>query len=62
MNIKEIKAMASKNGVKTGKMQRAEIIRAIQKAENNFDCYGTDRVQDCNEQKCLWLSDCAKEH
>jgi len=62
MNINEIKSMAKKNGVKTGKMQKAEIIRAIQRAENNFDCYGTDRVQNCNEQKCLWLSDCAKEH
>lgn len=62
MNIKEIKAMAKKKGVKTGKMQKAEIIRAIQKAENNLDCYGTDRVQNCNEQKCLWLADCVKEH
>jgi hypothetical protein len=61
MNINEIKSMAKKNGVKTGKMQKAEIIRAIQRAENNFDCYGTDRVQNCNEQKCLWLADCAKE-
>jgi len=61
MNVNEIKAMARKNGVKTGKVQKAEIIRAIQKAENSLACYGTDRVQSCNEQKCLWLVDCAKE-
>jgi hypothetical protein len=61
MNANEIKAMAKKKGVKTDKMQKAEIIRAIQRAENNLDCYGTDRVQNCNERNCLWLSDCVKE-
>lgn len=61
MNINEIKAVAKKKGVKTVKMKKVDIIRAIQKAENNFECYGTDRVQNCNEQNCLWLSDCVKE-
>jgi hypothetical protein len=39
-------------------MKKLDLIRAIQKAENNIDCYGTQRVTSCREETCLWRSDC----
>jgi hypothetical protein len=61
MKLNEINKIAARSGIKPGKMKKAEIIRAIQKAENNFDCYGTSRIEICNERGCLWRIDCLKE-
>ena len=61
MKLDEIKKIATRSGIQSGTMKKAEIIRAIQKAENNFDCYGTARIEICNEFDCLWRTDCLKE-
>ena len=45
-------------GIKTYRMHKADAIRAIQRAEKNIDCYGTDRVTHCNERNCTWRTDC----
>ncbi len=60
MNLKDIKAIAQRNGVKTGKMKKEEIIRAIQRAEGNFDCFGTAVSSHCAQSDCLWREDCLK--
>lgn len=38
---------------------KTELIRAIQKAEGNFDCYGTTKGY-CNQSSCCWRKDCLK--
>ncbi len=58
MNFQEIRKMAKTMDVKTHRMKKTDLIRAIQKAEENIDCYGSDRAHNCLEQKCLWRSDC----
>ena len=58
MNLTEIKKKAKKMGVKTDSLKKTDLIRAIQKAENNFDCYGTQRREHCGESQCLWNRDC----
>jgi len=60
MKINEIKKMAKAMGLETGSMKKADVIRAVQKAENNIDCYATQRVASCAEDRCLWRSDCQK--
>jgi len=60
MNLKDIKGIARKQGVKTGKMKKEEIIRAIQRAEGNFDCFGTAVSSHCSQSGCLWREDCLK--
>jgi len=60
MNLKDIKGLAQKQGVKTGKMKKDEIIRAIQRAEGNFDCFGTAVSSNCSQSDCLWREDCLK--
>ena len=58
MNINEIKRIAKDMGINTYGMKKADAIRSIQRAENNIDCYGTLRVDICNEDACLWRNDC----
>ena len=58
MTFNEIKKMAKESGINSYRMKKTEIIRAIQRAENNIDCYGTERVANCNEDACLWRGDC----
>jgi hypothetical protein len=58
MVFQEIRSMAKDMGINTYRMKKADIIRAIQRTENNIDCYGTERVKDCREGSCLWRDDC----
>ena len=60
MKIQDIRSIAKKNGVVSGKMNKTELIRAVQKAEGNNDCYATAAVRDCNQLNCLWREDCVK--
>jgi hypothetical protein len=39
-------------------MKKTDIIKAIQRGEKNIECYGTERVYICQEEACLWKSDC----
>lgn len=57
MTVKELQKMANGLGVKVTKLKKADIIRAIQKAEENFDCFGT-ATDYCDQMKCLFRSDC----
>lgn len=61
MQMKKIKEIAKKNGVTSGTMSRTELIRAIQRAEGNSDCFATMHVNDCNQMNCLWRVDCKAE-
>lgn len=58
MNFNEIRKMAKQMGINTYRMKKPEIIRSIQRAEGNIDCFGTERVKHCGEVDCLWREDC----
>ena len=58
MNFNEIKRMAKGMGINTRGMKKTDVIRSIQRAENNIECYGTQRVDMCDEDACLWKNDC----
>jgi hypothetical protein len=58
-NMAKIRKMAKTMGINTSKMKKTDIIRAIQRKENNIDCYGTPRVEYCHEPTCLWRDDCS---
>jgi hypothetical protein len=61
MQMKRIKEIARKMGVDPGKMGRTDLIRTIQRAEGNADCFATPYVNDCNQANCLWRVDCQAE-
>jgi hypothetical protein len=61
MTIKQVKEIAKEKGIKVGKgMKMENIIRAIQRAEGNFECFGTATAGVCNQINCLWMEDCLK--
>lgn len=60
MNMLEIKRIAENRGINITGIKKNDVIRAIQLAENNIDCYGTKRIDACGENACLWKSDCRK--
>jgi hypothetical protein len=58
MKLEEIKEIAQQHGIKTGKMKKAELIRTIQSAERNEQCFEAGKADNCGQDACLWRSDC----
>jgi hypothetical protein len=58
MKYQAIQKIGKDMGINTYRTKKEDLIHAIQKKENNFDCYATARVTDCGEEDCLWRSDC----
>jgi hypothetical protein len=58
MKFHEIQRMAKSMEIDSYRTKKTDLIRGIQRRENNIDCYGTDRVSHCEELECLWRSDC----
>lgn len=58
VKITDIRAIAKRHGINSVGAGKAELVRAIQQAEGNFDCFGTERFQWCGEESCYWRIDC----
>ncbi len=58
MTLKKIKEIAKERGVRVGNMKKENIIRSIQRAEGNFDCFGRAASGVCDQMNCLWRKDC----
>jgi hypothetical protein len=58
MTLKQIKDIAKQKGIKVGNVKKANAIKTIQRAEGNFDCFGTATAGICNQMNCLWREDC----
>jgi hypothetical protein len=61
MKIQDIRKMAKGSGIDSFGKSKAEIIRALQKAEGNFDCYGRAGSGFCDQAGCLWKEDCLSD-
>ncbi len=59
MKLDEIKEMAKMHQIKTGKAKKSELIREIQQAEGNQQCFNSDSSRECGQENCLWREDCA---
>ena len=44
MNFSELRKMAKRMGINTYRVKKPDIICSIQRAENNIQCFGTQRV------------------
>ncbi len=58
MKLPEIKEIAKSKGLKAVNMKKEELIKAIQRAEGNHDCFRTLQTKDCGRMDCLWREDC----
>jgi len=60
MRLSEIEKKAKTMGISdTWKYSKKDLIKTIQRKENNFDCFGTARGN-CIQLSCCWRSDCVK--
>jgi hypothetical protein len=59
MTVKELRKMAKEFGIKTVGLKKAELVKGIQRAEGNFDCFGT-AIDYCDQVGCLFREDCLK--
>ncbi len=58
MNLQEIRHIARAHGLKPGKRNKVSLIKDIQIAEGNFDCFATATEGVCDQAECIWREDC----
>jgi hypothetical protein len=61
MNMKTIRHLAKTLKVDTAQLSKTDLIKKIQLAEGNFDCYGSATSGECDQPDCVWRSDCLSE-
>jgi hypothetical protein len=57
MKMSEIAAKAKSLGLKSFGLKQEDLIRDIQRAEGNFDCYGTATTY-CDQMGCAFRTLC----
>ena len=57
MRMSEVRAKARLLGLDPGRMKKAELVCAIQKAEGFVPCFGMGK-KDCPYTDCCFRSDC----
>ncbi len=58
MNMQEIRVLAKNHGIKSSRMSKVNLIKAIQLTEGNFSCFASAINDECDQQQCLWREDC----
>jgi hypothetical protein len=58
VKVLEIRRIAKTKGVVPGRMKKTELIRAIQRAEGNYECFETAVEGHCSQAECAWREDC----
>jgi len=61
MHLNTIRTIAKTQGINTQKLDKPTLIRAIQRQEGNFDCFGSAANGFCDQGECLWRGDCLPE-
>ncbi len=58
MIMQEIRTIAKGYGVKATRLNKVELVHAIQQFEGNFDCFASACDGYCDQRDCLWQADC----
>ena len=58
MKITSIRKLAAIQGINSVGLDKTDLIKAIQRAEGNFDCFGSNTVGYCDQPSCTWREDC----
>lgn len=58
VKIQDIRQIAKQLGVPSAKMNKSELIQAIQSAEGNIPCFDKGKSAECGQSTCLWREDC----
>ena len=57
MKFKEIQKVARDLGLKCVGVKKPDLVRSIQQAEGNVQCFSTGRG-DCDQYECCWWEEC----
>ena len=57
MKMHEVLKKAKALGIKAKAVKKVDLIRQIQKAEGNFDCFGK-AIAYCDQWRCCFRGDC----
>lgn len=60
MKIQEIRLLAKQLGVNSFGKSKGDLIREIQRAEGNFDCFGS-AIGFCDQLECIFRELCLTE-
>ena len=58
MKLIEVKELAAQRGLKTDKMKKTAVVKAVHAAEGNTPCFDTGAAAECGQANCLWRVDC----
>ena len=58
MQMQEIRTIAKEHGLKPSRLNKVGLVRLIQAAEGNFECFATALAGDCDQYGCLGREDC----
>ena len=59
MILQEIRQLAKEKDVRiVSGMKKADLIRAVQGAEGNYECFSTATDGFCDREDCIWRADC----
>jgi hypothetical protein len=59
MTVKELREMARKLNISPRSLKKTELIKSIQQAEGNYDCFGSAKDY-CDQPDCLFRQDCVR--
>lgn len=59
MKLEEIKTIVQRYSIKAGKMKKSELVRAIQRAEGNEQCFEAGKFASCGQISCSWRNICS---
>lgn len=60
MNKRELLKIAKSHHIFDAGLSMTELIRRIQLAEGNFDCFGRASARTCDQSNCAWLDSCIR--
>lgn len=61
MRLSDIEKKAKNLGINdTWKFSKKDLIKSIQRAEGNFDCFGNATNGYCDRSACSWRTDCLR--
>lgn len=60
MLLQDIRLIAKEHGLKTSGLTKKKLVKQIQIAEGNFDCFATAIDGICDQLDCRWREDCLK--
>jgi len=59
MKLEVIKSIAQLYSIKVNKMKKAELVKAIQRAEGNEQCFEAGKSATCGQIGCSWREICS---